>query len=98
MSKEEPASYVVLDDKYRLVPYTYGWKVVRVYEGKTKEGAPAIKEETLAYFSRLETAVRWVLAWDAREQLMEERIKADVEALLKMLEVRVDKISGDLLG
>ena len=98
MAKEVSTSYVILNDQYRLVPYAYGWKVVHVFEGKTKKGEPVTREGTLAYFSRLETAIRWVLAWDAKEQILSEGTKTDLKGLAKLLEVRVEKVVSELLG
>lgn len=98
MSEDAATSYVVLDEKYRLVPYTYGWKVVHVYEGKTKKGEPVTREGTLAYFSRLETAIRWVLAWDTKEQILADGTKTDLKGLAKLLEARVEKVVSELLG
>ncbi len=89
--------FVVLNDQYRLVPYTYGWKVVHVYEGKTKKGEPVTREDTLAYFSRLETAIRWLLAWDVKEHILKDETSRDLKALAEMLEVRIEQITSDLL-
>ena len=96
MSKKKQGGYVLLDGQYRLVPYTYGWMVVGMREGKNKKGDPVIREETLAYLSRLEHAIRWLLGWNARKKVLSAEVKTDLKGLDELLSADVEKIIREM--
>lgn len=77
---------IKINDTYYIVVNDYGYKLVRQYNGKTKDKTPKVAYETIGYYNDIKKAIHRALS-DAVHRGLAEKNRSLSEAIAVINEI-----------